>query len=445
VTHIVVVGGGLAGITAALGAADAGASVTLLESRARLGGATTSFRRGDLHVDNGQHVFLRCCTAYLDFLARIGASGDVTIQRRLDIPVLLGDGRRARLRRSALPLPAPLHLAGTLASYGAIPLRERAGVARTALRLGRVDAGSADGETFGAWLARRHQSPRAVAALWSLVTVATLNTPVDEASLALAAMVFQTGLLADPAAADIGWAAVPLGRLHGDASLEALRIAGVDVRLGARVRHVDGASAATDGGEVRGDAVVLAVPHEAAARLLPAGLAPGAERLVASPIVNAHVVVDRPVLNVPFAALVDGDLQWVFDRSAAGGVTRGQYLAASISAADPLAGLPAAALRERLLPQFAAALPEMASARVLDFFVTREPAATFRQSAGTASLRPGAVTRLPGLFLAGAWTATGWPATMEGAVRSGTMAVAAALAATGALPEDRAHPEGALA
>jgi squalene-associated FAD-dependent desaturase len=445
VTHILVVGGGLAGISAALAAADAGATVTLLESRPRLGGATTSFRRGDLHVDNGQHVFLRCCTAYRSLLSRIGSADDVTIQRRLDIPVVLGDGGRARLRRSALPLPAPLHLAGALATYRAIPLRERASVAMTALRLGRVDIASADVETFGGWLARRHQSPRAVAALWSLVTVATLNTPVDEASLALAAMVFQTGLLAKPDAADIGWAAVPLSRLHGDASLTALRRAGVDVRLATRVRRVDGASAATDAGVVRADAVVVAVPHDMAARLLPDGVAEGAGRLADSPILNAHLVLDRPVLDVPFAAVVDGDLQWVFDRTAIGGAARGQYLAASISAADRLARLPVDALRARLLPQFRAAFPRMASAEVLDFFVTREPAATFRQTAGTAALRPGAVTRSPGLFLAGAWTDTGWPATMEGAVRSGTMAVAAALAATGSLPGDRARREGALA
>jgi squalene-associated FAD-dependent desaturase len=445
VTRILVVGGGLAGISAALAAADAGATVTLLESRPRLGGATTSFRRGDLHVDNGQHVFLRCCTAYRSLLSRIGSADDVTIQRRLDIPVVLGDGRRARLRRSALPLPTPLHLAGALATYRAIPLRERASVAMTALRLGRVDIASADAETFGGWLARRHQSPRAVAALWSLVTVATLNTPVDEASLALAAMVFQTGLLAEPDAADIGWAAVPLSRLHGDASLTALRRAGVDVRLATRVRRVDGASAATDAGVVRADAVVVAVPHDMAARLLPDGVAEGAGRLADSPILNSHLVLDRPVLDVPFTAVVDGDLQWVFDRTAIGGAARGQYLAASISAGDRLARLPVDALRARLLPQFRAAFPRMASAEVLDFFVTREPAATFRQAAGTAALRPGAVTRSPGLFLAGAWTDTGWPATMEGAVRSGTMAVAAALAATGSLPGDRARREGALA
>ncbi|MDQ1724454.1 MAG: hypothetical protein QOG52_1482, partial [Frankiaceae bacterium] len=186
-TRIVVVGGGLAGMSAALTAADGGADVTLLESRPRLGGATSSFRRGDLWVDNGQHVFMRCCTSYQQFLARIGSGNDVDLQARLDIPVLMANGRRARIRRSRLP--APLHLALTLATYAAVPARERPGVALAALRLARVDVTKAatDEETFGSWLARHGQSPRAVEALWSLITVATLNISPDEASLALAA------------------------------------------------------------------------------------------------------------------------------------------------------------------------------------------------------------------------------------------------------------------
>ncbi|MDQ1727348.1 MAG: hydroxysqualene dehydroxylase [Frankiaceae bacterium] len=457
-TRVVVVGGGLAGMAAALSAADAGARVVLLESRPRLGGATTSFRRGDLWVDNGQHVFLRCCTSYQGFLARIGSAGDVEIQPRLDIPVVMSAGRRARLRRSRLPLPPPLHLAATLAAYRAVPLRERGRLALTALQLGRVDAGGAraDGEAFGAWLGRHGQSPRAVAALWSLVTVATLNTRPDEASLALAAMVFQTGLLADAAAADIGLPTVPLGRLHGDAGLAAMTAAGVDVRLATRVRSVtagprDRAAAAgerpvavTDDGPVAGDAVVLAVPWDVAARIAPPGLAPGAAALGTSPILNAHVVFDRRVTDLPFAALLDGDLQWVFDRTAISGLAAGQYLAASVSAADGLIALRSQELRARLLPQFLDAFPAARGAAVLDFFVTREPAATFRQAAGTAQLRADPSAGTGGVYVAGAWTATGWPATMEGAVRSGTMAAEAALSATAARKAP-ADPEGARA
>ncbi len=451
-TRVVIVGGGLAGMAAALSAADGGASVALLESRPRLGGATTSFSRGGLAVDNGQHVFLRCCTAYRSFLARIGSAGDVDIQERLDIPVLLAGGGRARLRRSRLPLPPPLHLAAALATYRAIPARERPRLAVTALRLGRLDAGSAraDEQTFGSWLAGHGQSPRAVAALWSLITVATLNTGADEASLALAAMVFQTGLLAEASAADIGMPRVPLGRLHGDAGLAALSAAGVDVRLRTRVRSVSAATAfepptvETDDETFAADAVILAVPSDVASWLAPAGVAPEAAALGVSPILNVHVIFDRPVTDLQFAALLDGELQWVFDRTAISGAPTGQYLAASVSAADALIGLRSEELRTRLLPQFLAAFPRAHGAEVLDFFVTREPAATFRQAAGTAPLRPDPATGHGGVHVAGAWTATGWPATMEGAVRSGTMAAQAALVAAAARPASP-DPEGAHA
>ena len=440
---VVVVGGGLAGMAAALTAADHGAQVVLIESRPRLGGATTSFRRGDLWVDNGQHVFLRCCTAYQQFLVRIGSAEGVDLQPRLDIAVLMAGGRRARISRSGLP--APLHLAKTLAFYAALPARERPGVAITALRLGRVDVASAaaDDETFGAWLARHGQSRRAIDALWSLITVATLNTRADEASLALAAMVFQTGLLATAAAADIGMPREPLGRLHGEAGERALRAAGVDVRLRTRARALTAApGVVTDEGTLTADAVIVAVPHDVAGELLP--LTSTAGELTMSPIINAHVIFDRRVTDLSFAALLDGELQWVFDRTAISGLADGQYLAASISAADEVIGLRTEELRARLLPQFLAAFPAARSAEVLDFFITREPAATFRQAAGTARLRPGTVTDTPGVYLAGAWTDTGWPATMEGAIRSGTIAATAALAQRAAqdLPTD---PERARA
>lgn len=445
-TSVVVVGGGLAGITAALTAADAGATVTLLESRPRLGGATSSFRRNGLWIDNGQHVFLRCCTRYLALLERIGSRGGVTMQNRLDIPVVLASGGRARLRRSALALPSPLHLAGALASYQALSVVDRMRAVTAVARLGRLDPTdpAVDAQTFGDWLAKHGQSGRSIEALWSLVTVATLNTAVSEASLSLAAQVFQTGLLARADAGDVGMPALPLQELHGDASARALAAAGVDVRLGARVRRVAGdLTVHLDEEVLYADAVIAAVPHDVAATLLPERVVARAAELGSAPILNVHVIYDRPVTSESFVAVL-GELQWVFDRTAISGA-RGQHLAASISAANELAGLPVKELRTRLLPQFTAAFPAAGSAGVSDFFVTREPAATFRQRAGTAVLRPGATTAVPGLFLAGAWTATGWPATMEGAVRSGESAAAAALGAFPLAGAGRSTTEGAVA
>jgi hypothetical protein len=226
---------------------------------------------------------------------------------------------------------------------------------------------------------------------------------------------------------------------------------------------LDGAApggAGLDGaGEViEADGVVLAVPPAVAARLAPAGTVragpaggpavtgnghgpagqPGPEQwqeLATSPIVNVHVIYDRRVTRLPFAAAVDSPVQWVFDRTGPSGLRSGQYLAVSLSAADGYVDVPASALRERFLPAMADLFPAARDARVTDFFVTRERRATLRQVPGCERLRPGAATALPGLVLAGAWTDTGWPDTMEGAVRSG-------LNATRALRQGLAVPAG---
>jgi squalene-associated FAD-dependent desaturase len=432
-TRVVVVGGGLAGITAALDCIDAGADVTVLESRGWLGGLTHSFRRHGLWVDNGQHVFLRCCTAYRGLLDRLGVANLVTLQDRLDVPVASGDsGQVSRLRRSGLP--APLHLGAALARYRWLEPAERLRAARAALGLKRIDVDdpATDKRSFGSWLGEHGQSPRSLEALWDLIGIATLNAPAAEASLALGAVVFQQGVLGSASAGDIGWANAPLRRLHGDAATDVLEREGAQVRTRARVRalrrHDDRWSVAVDGGSVEADAVVLAVPPVVAEDLLPEGTIgpdPGwSFRLGASPIVNLHVVYDRTVLSEPFLAAVDSPLQWVFDRTGPSGLQRGQYVAVSVSAADDLVDLPTAQVRDRLLPALSDLLPRADAARVEDVFVTRERQATFRCRPGTASIRPGAATGLPGLALAGAWTATGWPATMEGAVRSGHTAVA---------------------
>ena len=190
-----VVGGGLAGISAALHCADAGRRVTLLEVRPRLGGAAYSFERDGLRLDNGQHVFLRCCTEYLALLDRLGARSLVTMQPRLEIPVIAPGGRIAWLRRSGLP--APLHLAGAIARYRHLGPLDRARAASAALALSRVDPDDprSDTETFARLAGRPRQRPQAIEALWDLIARPTLNLPAAEASLALAARVFQIGLL----------------------------------------------------------------------------------------------------------------------------------------------------------------------------------------------------------------------------------------------------------
>jgi squalene-associated FAD-dependent desaturase len=439
VKRVAVVGGGLAGITAALELADAGCAVVLFEARPKLGGLTHSFERHGRWIDNGQHVFLRCCTSYLRLLDRLGVRDQVQLQRRLD--VLVRSGRHSgvgRIRRNGMP--APLHLGPALASYRWLSVAERVAAMRAALAIARVDrtTAAADALSFGEWLAAHGQSPRAVEALWELIGIATLNARADHASLAVAATVFQLGLLERSDAADIGWSLVPLQQLHGDAAARVLTAAGVAVRLRARIRALekgDGAWA-IEGEEY--DDVVLAVPPAEAAGLLPEGAvelpAGWAEALGSSPIVNAHVIFDRTVLDEPFVAGVDSPLQWVFDRTVQSGGDRDeQYVAVSLSAADELIDASVADLRGVLVPALRQLLPAAADARVKEFFVTRERHATFRAAPGSGRLRPGATTARAGLHLAGAWTATGWPATMEGAVRSGEAAAASVLQ-TSALP-----------
>ncbi len=455
--HVVVVGGGLAGISAAIDLREAGVDVTLLESRPWLGGATCSFSRGDLQIDNGQHVFLRCCTAYRELLARLGVTGSVAIQDRFDVTVLT-PSRRARLRRSRLP--APLHMAGALARYPLLSPLDRLKVARAvlAMRFARPGAPALDGAALGDWLGSRWQREQARRRLWDLFIVSTLNIAGDDASAALAAKVIKTALLESRDAADIGVPVIPLGRLHGQAAADLLGRLGADVRLGAKtvavepaagggfgVRFVSGADGSDprlsgdDAGPLPGaggagpgaagavlhaDGLVLAVPAWTAARLAPPAEAAAADwaGLEPSPIINVHVIYDRRVTRLHFAAGVDSPVQWVFDKTRNAGVQSGQYLVVSLSAADDYVDKPTAALREQFLPALRELFPAARDAQVRDFFVTRERRATFRQGPGCGVLRPGPATSLAGLVLAGAWTDTGWPDTMEGAVRSGLTA-----------------------
>jgi predicted NAD/FAD-dependent oxidoreductase len=273
-----------------------------------------------------------------------------------------------------------------------------------------------------------------------LFTVSALNIAGDDASLALAATVVKTGLLGKNNAADIGVPALPLGELHGDAGATLLAKLGAQVMINAKASAIEVSDDPDPGtarfrvrlaaeADLEADAVVLAVPHDKAASLIPPGaLPPGTVRawsgLGASPIVNVHVIYDRQVTDLPFAAAVDSPVQWVFDRTRISGLQRPgqQYLAISLSAAEEYVDVPAAKLGERFVPALAELFPAAREARVTEFFVTRERRATFRQAPGCGALRPKTGTQIPGLVLAGAWTDTGWPDTMESAVRSGLAA-----------------------
>ncbi|WP_420638926.1 hydroxysqualene dehydroxylase HpnE [Candidatus Poriferisocius sp.] len=456
--HVVVVGAGLAGLAAGVAAADGGARVTVYERAPRLGGATWSFERNGRWFDNGQHVFMRCCTAYRRFLDRVGVADQVVQQRRLSVPVVRPGRRPARISRIAAP--APLHLALSLLRYRPLAAGKRLRAMGTALALRRLDPDHPDTDriTFGRWLRDRGESDRSIAGLWDLICLPTVNLRADDASLSLAVKVFRTGLLDDATGADLGWTRVPLAALHGDAAVRCITERGGTVRLHTHVDAVGpGPSVRVDGELIDPDAVILAVPHDAVDALLPPGTVAHQEGLVGlgvSPIVNVQLVFDRPIMDVPFAAALDSPVQFVFDRTEAahwpagsaasagspphGKITAGgsseahppgeQVVAVSQSAAFDEIGDRPAELIERCRAALVDLFPRAAEAEVVDAVVTREHRATFAGRPGTRRLRPAATTATDGLFVAGTWTDTGWPATMESAVRSGNEAARLALA-----------------
>ena len=404
----VVVGGGLAGLSAALQLLDCEHDVTLLEARPTLGGAVQTLpeREGDPDPppDNGQHIALGCCDAYLDFLERIG-QGSSAERRRLALPVIAEDGSVAFIGPGAL----------ALLRYRHVPLRDRLTIARVARRLGSLVPEDHDGEGFATLLRRLGQSEAAIGRFWDVFMRPALNLPSEEVSAGLALFTVQTALLADRRASDLVLPRRPLGEMHGEAAGRVLAERGAIVRTNARVVELaQDAALLADGERVHADAFVLAVPSAESARLL----GEPAPALEDSPIVSVHLLFDRRLLQHDLAALLGSPAHWVFDRGRLTGhePERGQYLTVVSSGAPELLEVRGKELVELIAGEVTSRLGQ---AELLWSRVSREPAATFAARPGTAKLRSGFVTSRPNVARAGAWTDTGWPATMESAVRSG--------------------------
>jgi squalene-associated FAD-dependent desaturase len=386
-----VVGGGLAGLAAALDLVDGGADVTLYEARPTLGGAVQTLPERDDDPkpppDNGQHIALGCFTEYLRFLDRIG-EGKSYLRKRLALPVID--------EHSSVSSIAPL----TLLFYRHLPLRERMKLPLVLARLRKAEATG----TFGDVLRRYGTSDVAIDRFWDVFIRPALNLRTDEVDARAGLFTVRTALLGPRANSDLVLPLEPLGWMHGDA---ARRVLGDRVRLDERIETLDGLGA---------DAVVVAVPPAESARLL--GEAdPGLE---SSPIVSLHLLFDRPILKVPLAALLSSDAHWVFDRGALTGhqpPAGGQYLTVVSSGVPELMDVRGRGLVDRIAGQLT---ERLGHAELVWSRVSREPNATIALRPGV--VRPGVETSRPEVVRAGAWTDTGWPATMESAVRSGRIA-----------------------
>ena len=392
-----VVGGGLAGLAAALDLVDAGHAVTVLEARPTLGGAVQTLpeREGDPEPppDNGQHIGLGCFTEYLRFLDRIGEGGSF-LRTRLALPVIAEDGTVAAIEPRL----------ATLLRYRHLTPRDRVRIPIVTARCRKARA--EPGETFGGLLRRLGASDAAIDRFWDVFIRPALNLRCEEVDAEAGLFTVRTALLGPRANSDLVLPTRPLGLMHGAAAGQALGAAGATVHTDVRVGSLD---------EIDADAIVVAVPPRESARLL-GEPEPGLED---SPIVSVHLWFDRPLLDRPLAALLGSDAHWVFDR---GGLTghapeRGQYLTVVSSGVPELLEVRGRELVERVAGQLTERLGE---AELLWSRVSREPYATVALRPGT--VRPGVETSRPGVVRAGTWTDTGWPATMESAIRSGRTA-----------------------
>ena len=428
-------------MAAACDLADRGHPVVLMEKRPFLGGRAFSFPEPDTgqEIDNGQHVFLGCCTAYMDFLAKLGALDNTHIPPRLDVPVLGYGGRKGVLR--SVNLPAPFHLAPSLLSYPYLSWSEKLRVLYGGLRIymtrRRDGKGRPGGETFASWLKRHSQTDSAIDRFWNLIILPTLNDDISEVSADMGLMVFQEGVLKSRASAGIGYAKVGLSELVSEATKSYLSARGGEVLLGAGAREiaVDGdmvCGVQTSNGVVKGDWYISALPSYDLTAMLPQSLADGdffsrAKGLSYSPIVDVHIWYDRPVMEEIFSGFVDSPLQWVFNKTRMRGDEgdSGQYLCISLSGAWQYADMPKQEIREMFLDEMKSVFPRARDAQVERLLIVKQPRATFRSVPGVEAHRLPSATPISNLFLAGEWVDTGWPGTMEGAVRSGRTAAQA--------------------
>jgi squalene-associated FAD-dependent desaturase len=460
---VIVIGGGLAGLAAGVALAEAGWRVRLFELRPFLGGRATSYVLPDgEHVDNCQHVTLGCCTNLDDFYRRVGSADKIKFFDRLVF--LDPQGRRGEMQAGVLP--APFHMTGSFAKFAPLKLKDKLSIARAMLAILLTSGHPAGLDEPGGismleWLRRQRQTKGAIERFWRVVLVSALDEELDKTDARFGIDVFWKAFLSNRTGYRMGVPAVPLAELY-DGCKAFIEEKGGEVQLRSPVRNLRIENGAINGvkfdhdREESADAYVFAVPHRAFVELLPTATRDGdsaflnLQNLRDAPITGVHFWFDRQVTSEPFLTLLDTTTQWVFNKTAlyappatsgnGENLTNGQYLQLVISASYGLLQKPRQEIIDLCLKEVRQALPAARLANLVKATVIKEIAATFSPEPGVDRWRPKQETSIRKLFLAGDWTATGWPATMEGAVRSGYLAAEAVLRIAGA-PQKFLRPD----
>jgi squalene-associated FAD-dependent desaturase len=440
---VLVIGGGLAGLASAVALAEAGLEVRLLEKRPHLGGRATSYTLPDgTEVDNCQHVTLGCCTNLADFYRRAGAGGKIRFYDKLYF--VDHQGRRSTIEASRLP--PPLHMASSFLFFRALAFADKRAIAKAMLAIAWSGGQPPNIESISmlAWLKRMKQTPDAIERFWRVVLVSALDEELDRTDARYGIEVFWKAFLGSRAGYRIGIPSVPLGELYeGCREFIESRSGPVRLRCGVReIRVREGRFAGAvleDGSEVAADSCVVAVPHNVLLGLMPkemgdpGGTLEGLRKIRSSPITGVHFWFDRAVMTEPFLTLLDHTTQWVFNKTLLYGeaTVRGQYLQLVISASYDLVPRSRQEIIDLCLRELADVLPATREAKLEKAVVIKEVSATFSPEPGVDRWRRAQKTAVQNLFLAGDWTSTGWPSTMEGAVRSGYLAAEEVLSGFG--------------
>lgn len=430
---VLIVGGGLAGLAAAVGLAGQGVPSQVLESRPRLGGRANSFLDVSTNewIDNCQHVSMGCCTNFRSFCEQVGIAH--LFRREETLYFVAPDGRVNRFESTRAP--APLHLARAFARLSYLSWSEKFALARGLRTLARTRQPSAT-QTFADWLTQQHQPPRVIERFWHVVLVSALSESLDRVGVADARKVFVDGFLAHPDAWKVDIPQVPLGRLYGHELTDWLSARGATVRMNVAVDKLEiaddrvSAVVLRNGERLECEECVVAVPHYRLASLLPPDWAQhptfaAVEHLETAPISSVHLWFDRPIMPWPHAVCVEGLVQWVFDRRdslASSAEEIGHYYQVVISASRDLHGQSSDDVCAQVVEALRSVLPDARSATPRKSRLVSERRAVFSPVPGVDAYRPLQQSPIANLQLAGDYTQTGWPATMEGAVRSGFLA-----------------------